>query len=98
MNLNDIYNLSFDAKKTILKAIANGIIKKEDLNNNELKEIFSSPINNLNLVHCNCWGVNEYKYNGKLITKEKFERLEKLYNALFPDKYNVLIISQKDQS
>ena len=61
MNNTELYNLSIEDKKMVLKAIANGSIDKSDLENPEMIAIIKSQ-NGWNLIHSELWGMNEYKH------------------------------------
>jgi hypothetical protein len=94
MNNTELNNLSIEDKKRLLIALANGSIDKSDLHNSEMIAIISSR-DGWNLIHCECWGNNDYKHNGKEVSKEEFERLMKIYDAVFPHRANVVYINEK---
>ena len=94
MNNSNLNNLTIEDKKRLLSAIANGSIDKSDLHNPEIITIISSR-DGWNLIHCECWGIDDYKHNGKEVSKEDYERLAIIYNALFPDRDNLVHITEK---
>ena len=94
MNKIKLNELSIENKLRILKAIANGIIKKSDLNKQEIIEIITSD-NGL-LIYDNFCDRGEYRHNGTPVSKDEFNRLEAIYNAIFPDRVNVIYITMKE--
>lgn len=95
MKTSDINKLPIEAKKNLLKAFAAGKLKKSDLKSDEINEILlNSGGDGWSLIHLNCWGANEYKHNNKVITQIDFDRLEILYNAIYPDRVNSVRIEE----
>jgi len=94
MTKTKLNELSIENKLRILKAIANGSIKKSDINKPEIIEIITSD-NGL-LIYDNFCDRDEYRHNGVVVSKDEFKRLEGIYNTMFPDRVNAIYITMKE--
>jgi len=98
----NIEELSTEGKKSVLKALASGLITKHDLKDRVVLEILSN--NYVTLVRDEFLTPEArhddskatYRHNGKKISKAEFDRLERLYEALRPHMPASILITTKD--